>query len=208
MHLTGAVWQNWECGVCSCAESFKASYFSIYRLYSGRVWCLCDVSKKFRPLRSSPLFVSHEVFVVALWDLSREKQVERLLKLQCATFHLQAEKGIVSSRPNTCHSPWWAVCLKTASRPRLRSLTAPKAATGVGEADAKPRNEGRKKRCWCSVCFWCKMSFTLCFAAAALVALTQPWQGQPQRWLHRQKEEFKCPEHHWKVRRTRGFTFE
>lgn len=85
-------------------------------------------------------------------------------------------------RPNTCHSPWWAVCLETASRPRLRSLTSPKLPQASQEQmpnreRKKRKRKKKKKQGWCSVCFWidlvwCKTCFTLCFAAVVVVAVT------------------------------------
>lgn len=129
-------------------------------------------------------------------------------------FSPQGRKGNVSSRPNTCHSPWWAVCLETASRPGLRSLTYPQGATGAGEADAKPRKEGKKKEAMPMFgVFLNRFSLmqdelhTL-FCCRRSCCCDSPWQEQPERRLYPRKTEFKCPEFHWKVRQTRGFTFE
>lgn len=76
----------------------------------------------------------------------KSKLKDFVLKLQCATFHSGQKKWIVGSRPNTCHSPWWAVCLETAFRPKLRSLTSPELPQASEKQMRKrERRRGKKK---------------------------------------------------------------
>lgn len=123
-------------------------------------------------------------------EKSKVKDLE--LKLQCETSHLQAEKQMLSSHPNTCHSPWWAVCLGTASRPRLRSLTSPdlpqaaqRQALLNPESKVKEKTTQKQLRWWCSLCFqrdfvWCEANCDLCFAPLSTPPFSLSLTGMPQ----------------------------
>lgn len=110
---------------------------------------VCNVNEQLWLLQSS----SSDYNLVVLTSLpfencpEKKKQVERFrVKTTVCNFSLRAKKWIVGSRPNTCHSPWWAVCLETAFRPKLRSLTSPELPQASEKQMRKrERRRGKKK---------------------------------------------------------------
>lgn len=115
---------QWECYIAVMHYKLRAktSIPAFMLLTHGLLRC------QWTAVTTSKLLPDYNLAVLTSFVQEEKKSQLKVLvlKLQCATFHLGAQKWIPSSCLNTCHSPWWAVCPETAPHPRLRSLTAPK----------------------------------------------------------------------------------
>lgn len=116
-------------------------------LTHGLLWC------RWTTVTTSKLLPDYNLAVLTSFvqEEKRKKKKSQLkvlvLKLQCATFHLGAQKWILSSCLNTCRSPWWAVCPETAPHRRLRSLTSPQLPQASEKQMPKwERGAGRRER--------------------------------------------------------------
>ena len=152
-------------------------------------------------------------YIITLWDLSKKIASWKILVLQCATFLLEAEKGNFKFPPQHLSLTLMSCLPWNSISPGAKITDIPPRCHGRQRSRCQPE-EGAKKAMLMFGVFlnrFCVMQdelHTLFCCHHRGCCCGSPWQGRHQRWLYPQKTEFKCPEHHWKVRQTRGFEFE